>query len=698
MESTTKEILKQKILSKPLQFLKGVGPKRAELLKKLNLEKIENIFYCFPRLYEDRSEIIPIKDVKPGEIATIQGKVRAVRAGRIKRNLNLLKVALSDGTGNISAVWFNQAYLKKKFPVNTSLLLTGKIEMFKGLQVVNPHYEIIEDHNADLIHTGRIVPIYSLVANLNQRWLRTLIKTQIEELGQYIIEFMDNDILSNARLPDLKWSIEQIHFPDSMENQEKARLRLVFNEFLLLQLGALWQRNKEDKKVKGISYSIKGSLYEKFSENLPFKLTPSQEKVIAEIKKDMNKPSPMQRLLQGDVGSGKTVVAVSAMLMAIENEYQAAIMAPTEILAEQHFLTMQKLLTPLGIKISLLIGSIKGKLRIETLDEISLGKCHIIIGTHALIQEKVNFKKLGLVIVDEQHRFGVKQRADLFDKGKCPDMLIMTATPIPRSLALTVYGNLDISTIDEIPSGRGEVLTYWISENKRRGAYGFIQEEVKKGSQVYVVCPLIEKSETLLDIKAAEDVAKNLKEDIFPELNVALIHGRISNKDKEKIMNDFCKNKINVLVSTTVIEVGIDIPNATVMVVEHAERFGLSQLHQLRGRIGRGEKRSYCLLIGKAKTEESRKRLAIMTQTSDGFVIAKEDLEIRGPGEFFGTMQHGIPELRIGNIIDDMKLLELARKKALEILNKDPLLSTPRNSAIKKEVLKKYKGRLFNIG
>jgi ATP-dependent DNA helicase RecG len=612
---------------------------------------------------------------------------------KIRPRLELLKVAVGDGTGIIYAVWFNQSYLRKSFPAGTVVILSGKVDRFREIQLLNPTYEILTGDEDDLIHTGRLVPIYSLTEQLTQRSLRSLIKEALDKYAARLPEILPETIRKTHSLIDLSRALIHIHFPDGEEDNTVAHRRLIFDEFFFLQLGLALRKEKKIQG-KGIQHRVPGKLFEGLKEVLPFELTAAQERVIEQVRVDMEREVPMNRLLQGDVGSGKTIVATFALLTAVEGGFQAALMVPTEILAEQHFLNLQRWLLPRGIKVTLLIGSISSRMRKEALGDIASGESNIIVGTHALIQEEIKFSRLSLIVIDEQHRFGVRQRAALKGKGlETPDVLIMTATPIPRTLALTVYGDLDVSTIDELPPGRKPVVTYWVREKNRPGVYKFVEEEIKKGRQAYIVYPLIEKSEKL-DVKAATEMAEHFQRNIFPHLRVGLLHGRMKGEVKEKIMKSFKQGKINILVSTTVIEVGIDIPNASLMVIEEAERFGLAQLHQMRGRVGRGDYQSYCLLMGSPASQEGRKRLQVMTETGDGFQIAEEDLELRGPGEFFGTRQSGMPELRLGNIVSDMKLMELARQEAFSLVNEDPHLQDPEHHLVRECLRERFKGKL----
>ena len=668
-------------LKSPIQYLKGVGPQRAKALSRIAIETIEDIIYYFPRRYEDRSQITPIDTLALGEVATIKGKVLASDVRRARKGMEILQVAVGDGSGIIYAVWFNQAYLKKVFFTGANVILTGKVDRFQKLQIASPSYEVLEEEEGETIHTGRIVPLYALTSGLTQRWLRSFLKRIIAEYAPRLPETLPSMMRKKYSLVPLSEAVTNIHFPESEEEKGKSRERLVFEEFLLLQLAL---KGRKKKTGKGISHRSQGKLFEEVECNLPFKLTKAQRKAIAEIGKDMSSPTPMQRLLCGDVGSGKTIVAISSLLNAVESGSQGVLMVPTEILAEQHFLTLQSLLVPCGVKVALLIGSMSPAMKEEVKKEVKAGDINIIIGTHTLIQEGVEFTRLGLVIIDEQQRFGVEQRKILREKGINPDLLLMSATPIPRTLAMTLYGSLDISTIAELPAGRRPIATYWAKEEERRNVYKFVAEEVLGGRQAYIICPLIEESPALpvcrakhstgRQVKSALALAEHLQKKVFPRLKVGLLHGRMKGKEKEAIMKSFKEREKDILVSTTVIEVGIDIPNASVMVIENAERFGLAQLHQMRGRVGRGNYQSYCIMIADPERKDGGKRIKIMTETTDGFRIAEEDLALRGPGEFFGRHQSGMPELRIGDVASDMKLMELARREAGLILAADPEL------------------------
>jgi len=678
-----------KDLSISARFVKGVGPSRLDLLNRLNIKTVEDLLYCIPRRYEDRSRIKNVSEVAKGGFETIKVKVLALGDRTTKRGMNIFRMAVGDSSGVIHATWFNQPYMKDKFKIGQELILYGKIERYNYLQINNPEYEILKGAKEDFLCMGRIVPVYPLTENLNQRWFRNVLRFTVDNYVDGISDMLPYDIRRKNNLMVLKEAVRNIHFPVSEVVLKKARQRLIFDEFLLLQLGITLKRARIKMDLEGCSHDAEGSLIEEFKKTLPFKFTNAQSRVIKEIEEDMGSSRPMNRLLQGDVGSGKTIVALYAVVLAVQNKYQAALMVPTEILAEQHYKNITALLKDMDVKVVLLSGDLKPKERDRRRHMIETGEVDLVIGTHALIQQGVRFKRLGLAVVDEQHKFGVMQRALLKSKSMNPDILVMTATPIPRTLALTVYGDLDVSTIDELPPGRKGIKTIYFKDREREKAYRIAEEQVRIGRQVYVVYPIIEESERS-DLRAATKMHKELSS-LFKDLKVGLLHGRMKSSEKERVMKDFKEAKINVLVSTIVIEVGVDIANVSTIIVEHAERFGLSQLHQLRGRIGRGRYISYCILVANPKSDEARSRINAMLKTQDGFEIAEEDLEIRGPGEFFGTRQHGLPELRIGNIIRDKAILEAAKAEAYELIKKDRFLRRPENKYMRQELRRKFK-------
>lgn len=666
-----------------IQYIKGVGPYRAKLLTRLGIKTVKDALYYLPYRYEDRSNIRKISDLRYSSLETAAGKIVSAEVIKLPgKNLKIFELTIYDGSGILKGKWFNQPYMKKNFKLGQEILLCGIVKRNPywgiGFEMDNPEYEIITDEDIS-IHMNRIVPIYRVTSGLSVRQMRSILYNIINTFTKALCDHLPEEVMERNTLPDLSKSLSEVHFPSSVTDIEilnrwatEYHRRLSFDELFMLELG-LAVMKKGFTQEKGISFNPEGKLLRKFIEILPFKLTMAQKKIFNEILRDMKKPNPMNRLIQGDVGCGKTVVALMAMLVATECGYQSTLMAPTEILAEQHYLNIYKLLEDLGLKICLLTGSKKDR----PLDKIAAGEVDIIVGTHALIQESVTFSKLGLVVIDEQHRFGVIQRSLLRKKGLNPDVLVMTATPIPRTLSLTLYGDLDYSIIDELPPNRRPITTILVKSSQKEYIYRLIREEVKKGRQVYVVYPIIEESEKI-DLKSAI-LGKKAFEKVFPYLKIGLIHGKMKAIERETIMAAFKQGEIQILVSTTVIEVGVDVPNATLMVIIHAERFGLSQLHQLRGRIGRSSHKSYCILVAyEPYGDEAKRRLNIMVKTNDGFKIAEEDLAIRGPGEFFGTRQSGMPDLKIANIVRDASLLNEARKEAFNIIDIDPeLLSFP---------------------
>ncbi len=676
-----------------IQYLKGIGPKRKKSFSDRGVDTIEELLYYFPRRYEDRTNFSNISELKEGEVYTIKTQVLTggQRNSWRRRAFSITEAVLADKTGKINCVWFNQPYLKEYLKTGTSLILFGKVEIYNGrMQMNNPEFEFI-DGDDDSLNIGRIVPIYTLPQGFSQRSMRHLIKGAMDEFLPKIKDYLPFDLRSRNNLLNLAQSLLNIHFPQDLELQKQALMRLSFEEFFIFQL-PLVLRKLRHKENKGIKHIVNANLIEDFIFQLPFKLTSAQQKVLDEIKADMASGQAMQRLLQGDVGSGKTVVATLACLIAIQSGYQAAFMAPTEILARQHYVKITSQLAGLvfagrKIRVGLLTGQDKEKDKIYR--EIKEGKIDLVIGTHALLQEELRFKALSFIVIDEQHKFGVGQRALLPKKGNNPDVLIMTATPIPRTLAITLYGDLDISVINELPAGRIPVKTMHFSQKNREKGFAIVKEELSYGRQAYIIYPVIEESYAL-DIAGAKKMFAELKEGEFKDFRLGLVHGKLKTKEQQEAMLKFRNKELDLLVSTTILEVGIDIPNATCMIVAHAERFGLSQLHQLRGRIGRGNLQSFCILISDAQTDESKARLQAMVSSSDGFRISEEDLKIRGPGEFFGNRQHGLAELKLANPLTQMQLLKAARDEAIKLLSQDPRLEERPHQLLKEKLLQRF--------
>lgn len=673
-----------------IRYLKGIGPKRAELFADAGVKTILDLFYYFPRRYEDRTNLVNISNLKEDGIQTI--KVRVLALGQHnswrRRSFSITQAEVEDDTGRLACVWFNQPYLKNYLSPGKGMILYGKVERYAGrLQMSNPEYEFLVDEADDNnLSLGKLVPVYSLPKGLSQRSIRKIIKTALDEYLPKLNDCLPYDIRSRNNLENLAKSLINIHFPESFELQKKAYTRLAFEEFFLFQVPLILRKLIRENK-KGIAHKVEGRMVGDFISGLPFKLTQAQEKVIKEIKSDLASFKPMQRLLQGDVGSGKTVVATVASIIAIQGGYQAAFMVPTEILARQHYDKIKS--QTKGLRIGLLTASIDKKVKEKALRDIKEGRIDLVVGTHALLEAGVIFKNLGLVIIDEQHKFGVGQRALLPRKGPNPDVLIMTATPIPRTLAITLYGDLDVSIINELPPGRAATKTILLGQSRIGEAYAIAKEELRQGHQVYIIYPVIEESPDL-DISGARKMYLELKSGEFKGFKLGLVHGKLSQEEQDKVMSAFKNKKLDILVSTTVLEVGIDIPLATCMIIEHADRFGLSQLHQLRGRVGRGSDASFCLLISDAKTQESAFRLGAMIKYSDGFKISEEDLKIRGPGEFFGREQHGLSELKIADPLTQMQLLKKAREEAVKLLNHDPHLEARQNQLLKESLLQKF--------
>lgn len=673
-----------------VMYMKGVGPKIAYKLNKLGIYTVQDLMLYFPKKHIDYSSRTLIRDLKEGETTTVFGYIKSVSAFNTQKKLSVVKVTVADESGRLDLSFFqaksNRFMLertKSQFPINAGIMLSGKVKRnnYDGkLTFDKPTYsimtgEFLEDKNSNL-NIARIVPIYTVCEDLSIKVLRRAIFNAIQKYKDEIENVIPDFMREKIGLLDKKTAVEQIHFPESQELLEQARFSLIFEELFLIQLKMVRIREQNSHNHSALALKIKEKgLVKEFINNLPFELTGAQKKAVNEILNDLNSDVPMARLLQGDVGSGKTVVATIMLLAGVENGYQGALMAPTEILAQQHYNNLKQWLSPMGISVGLFLGSQGKKIREKFRTDLRNGQMNIAVGTHALIQEDVDFNNLGAIVVDEQHRFGVKQRNVLKKKSQNPQILTMTATPIPRTLALTVHGDLDLTIIDELPKGRKPIKTSLVTSH--RGVYELIQSEIDAGRQAYVVYPLIEESETL-SAKAATIEAERLQKEVFPQYKIGLLHGKLKNDEKEQVMKDFKDKKYDILVSTTVVEVGVDVPNATVMLIENAERFGLSQLHQLRGRVGRNSLQSYCILHTSTKSQETRERLNIMTQTNDGFVIAEKDLQLRGPGEFLGTRQSGLPDLIISDIVRDAKILEMARNEAIDFVKTNKIEDYPK--------------------
>jgi len=683
----------------PIEKVKGISEIYGKRMAKLGVRTAKDLLYLFPRRYDDFSALKRINELQYGEEVTIVGTIWETRSRPTKQGRGMIQTMISDGTGMIQATWFNQPFLEKQLRPGREIVLSGKVEEFLGrLTFSGPEWEPLQKTQ---LHTARLVPVYPLTSGIKQRWLRRTMRTVIDEWVRRLADPLPSALRLNSNLLDLKTSIEQIHFPDSKEMLERARQRLCFEEFLLIQLGVLKQRQAWQKRP-GQPLPVDTALVQAMTAALPFALTGAQQRALQDILADLQENHPMSRLLQGDVGSGKTVVTVIAMLIAVANGMQAAIMAPTEILAEQHFRSVSRILQQMSARaadpeqaallqnltqrthLRLLTGSTPRQEKETIYREIESGEANLVIGTHALIQEGVRFPRLAVAVIDEQHRFGVEQRAALSPQEYNPHVLVMSATPIPRTLALTIYGDLDISVIDELPPNRQTIQTRWLFPAERERAYAFVKSQIEQGRQAFIICPLVEESDKT-EAKAATSEHERLQNDIFPRLKLGLLHGRMKGSEKEAVMAAFERGDYHILVSTAVVEVGIDVPNATVMLVEGANRFGLAQLHQFRGRVGRGEHQSYCILLSDTPTVAGEQRLKIIESTHDGFALAEEDLKMRGPGEFFGTRQSGLPDLRVAKL-SDTKILESARQVAAELFEQDPALQQPEHELLRAEL------------
>ena len=701
----------QPLDSLSIQYIKGVGPRRAALLLKKGIATVEDALFFLPYAYEDRRARKPIGDLEAGDLETFVGEIFTTGTSRTRRG-RIYQIIVGDETGRIACKWFRfrEAYFAGRFRPGRRVVVSGRVETYRlQKELHHPDIELLEegDDASEWLHGGRLIPKYSATEGLSAKVLRSIMVNVVEGYADQVEEIFSSHTRREHGLPLISDALKTLHLPGDEEDVEAlnngthpAHRRVVFQELFLLALGLARRREATRAEARSVTYTGQSTLRRRLLESLPFSLTAAQRRVLEEIDADMSGPHPMNRLLQGDVGSGKTVVALAVACTVLERGRQVAFMVPTEILAEQHTRTLRRLVEPLGVRMERLTSAVKGSKRNSLLDRAADGSLQLVVGTHALVQEGVAFADLGLAIIDEQHRFGVLQRATLRQKGYAPDVLVMTATPIPRTMALTVYGDLDCSVIDELPAGRGPLETRVVSEGRRAEAHAIIRREIAAGRQAYIVCPLVEESEKL-DLQAATAMYEELKVGPFADVAVDLLHGRMKSEEKDSVMRRFAAGETSALVCTTVIEVGVDQPNASVMLIEHAERFGLSQLHQLRGRVGRGPYPSYCLLVAHyPMTDDARARLAVMARTTDGFVIAEKDLELRGPGELVGTRQSGLPELRFANLVRDQKVLEQARRAAFDCLADDPALERRDHQAIKRAFQRQWaeKVELIEVG
>ncbi len=695
------ETADQALLSRPVHTVRGIGPKLSGLLARKNVHCLDDLLHFIPRRYEDRRTVCRIDEMAPGKRQTVSGEIASAQM-RFYGKRRIFEVTLTDGAATLKAKWFRgrESFLKRAFVPGKRAILTGDASGWPfEKEMVHPDFEILDDQEDQMLHFKRIIPIYSETEGLRQKTLRRILWQAVRDYTPSMESAIPGEILQRHGLMPLPVAVRQVHFPDSgqdigllNEGRSDARRSLVFDEFFFYQLGILMKRSERDRE-QGIAFDTGGTMLERFRQALPFKMTGAQRRAVEEIQRDMASDRCMNRLLQGDVGSGKTLVATAACIIACENGYQAAMMAPTEILAEQHYRNLSKLLETTGIRVAGMTGSLQAAEKRDLQARMAGGEVDLVIGTHAVIQQGVAFRKLGLVVIDEQHRFGVLQRKLLQEKGLVPDVLMLSATPIPRTLAMTVYGDLDLSVLDEMPPGRKPVRTEVLGETQRNRAYGIIRRELEQGNQVFVVYPIIQESDRL-DLRDANRMSQHLQRDVFPDFPVGIIHGNMKKHEKDQAMSAFREKKIRLLVTTTVLEVGMDIPEASLIVVEHADRFGLSQLHQLRGRVGRGDIPSYCLLLSDDQSEAAARRLKIIQETNDGFRIAEEDLAMRGPGEFMGIRQSGIPEFRVANIVRDAELLHAAKQEASGLLEEDPGLGKKEHGRLRQETIRRWGDRL----
>ncbi len=692
---TNKAIFKQS-LDSPVTYIKGINEVLQKRFGKLEVRTVRDLLYFFPNRHLDYSKRAYINKLTVGQENTIIANIWDTREVNLG-NRRSAEATVGDETGNVRVVWFNQPYLARSLKTGTKIVISGRVTLFGNMPVFeSPDWEPYDEK--DLIHTGRLVPVYPLTQGLSQRQVRRILKPAIDQWASQLEEFLPYDLIKRLKLPDRQTAIRQAHYPDDEVTKDASRRRLAFDELFLLQLGVLNKKRNWQECQAGLPIKTDRPELNRFIDSLPYKLTTAQNTALQDILGDIGKTKPMSRLLQGEVGSGKTVVATAALILTVANGYQGTMMAPTEILAEQHFATIRRVLSQVGVEtgdglvysfsgflaepisVALIIGDFSLVKKQKLQQRIASGEINIVIGTHALIQKDTIFNNLGLVVVDEQHRFGVEQRSALRQKGANPHVLVMTATPIPRTLALTLYGDLDITVINELPPGRQTIKTRWLRPEQRGTAYNFIRQQITKGRQAFIICPLVEESESI-QARAAVAEFEKLSQEIYPDLKLGLLHGRMSSQDKDEVMHKFNSGNLDILVSTPVVEVGIDVPNATVMMIESADRFGLSQLHQFRGRVGRGPEQSYCMLMAEKLSEIGKQRLDLIEKTNNGFILAEEDLKLRGPGEFFGTRQSGLPDLKMAKL-SDVSLLELARNEAVKLFKGDPYLKKAENQML----------------
>ncbi len=676
-----------------IRYVKGVGPQRIAQLAPLGIDTVEDACYYAPRRYEDRTHFSAIAEARPGQELAVRGRLLAAALRRIRRGQTLFEITVGDQTGTLSALWFNQPYLARQLQHDDDLILYGRIEAKPRLQMIHPEMEKVDagEEEQGSVHVGRIVPVYPLAAGLSQRWFRQMMAGLLAQHSEALPEVLPVALRQANHWPGVAQAVRELHFPGSWPALEQARQRLAFEELFVFQVALARRRAATIRAAKPQQYPTRGGLIDRLRQRLPFRLTPSQERVLAELLADLERPAPMRRLLQGEVGCGKTVLMAFLIAAAAQSGYQVALMAPTELLAEQHARVLAGYLEPLGISVGLLSQGVSPAARAKLAAAASDGTVALVIGTHALIERRIAFKRLALVIIDEQHKFGVLQRALLAGKAAMPDVLVVTATPIPRTLALSLYGDLDISTITELPEGRRPVTTRWVGEGQRQACYELIRRELAQGRQGYVVYPVVEERSTR-ELRAATQMAKQLQAEAFPEFRVGLLHGQMRPAVKEQTMRAFAEGRIDLLVSTVIVEVGLDVPNATILLIEHPERFGLAQLHQLRGRIGRGNHAALCLVISDAEEPAVRERLQTFADSADGFELAERDLQQRGPGELLGRRQHGWLRFRVANLIRDRLLLELARQEAQALVARSPDLGGHELAALR-ERLARFRSR-----